>query len=127
MFRPPLGGRRVFAGSSAPAPQDQAPGPRLVNAASILMCPHGGIVFVIATGSGPLQDGVPPAKMTDAFLVQGCTFAAGGVPARCFLVQWVVGNSEVLIDGVPSLDATSIGLCLTEGRVPMGPVIFVRI
>jgi len=100
----------------------------LINAASTLCCPHGAAVTIAATGvSGPRQRGAVPAKATDAFLVAGCPFAIGAQPYPCVRVQWIVANTAQLIDGVPSLNQQSIGVCVNSSGIPQGPVLIMRV
>jgi hypothetical protein len=103
-------------------------GSRLINSGSVLLCPHGGPVGINATGYGArLPDGSIPAKATDVFTIAGCPFQAGGIPSPCFRVQWVVTNVAEPIDGVPSLNAQSTGICIGIAGAPQGPVIIARV
>ena len=101
---------------------------RLINFGSNLLCPHGGPVLIMATGYSARQpDGSIPAKATDAFPINGCPLFAGGRPSPCIRVQWLVTNAAEPIDGVPSLNEQSTGICLTAAGVPQGPVIIARV
>jgi len=103
-------------------------GSRLINSGSTLLCPHGGPVRIMATGYSARQpDGSIPAKATDVFTIVGCPFSAGGPPSPCFRVQWLVTNAAEPIDGVPSLNALSAGICLSGAGVPQGPVTIARV
>ncbi len=101
---------------------------RLINSRSTLLCPHGGPVHIMATGfRSPLPDGAIPAKATDLFTINGCPFIVGDRPSPCIRVQWVVTNTAEQIDGQPSLNAQSTGLCLGASGAPQGPVIIARV
>ena len=103
-------------------------GSRLINSGSTLLCPHGGPVHIMATGQSARQpDGSIPAKATDVFTIAGCPYMAGGMPSPCFRLQWLVTNAAELIDGVPSLNAQSTGVCLSVAGVPQGPVTIARV
>ncbi len=101
-------------------------GSRLINSGSLLFCPHGGPVVINATGySARWPNGLVPAKATDVFTVAGCPFVLpGGGSAPCLGVRWIVVNDDERIDGVPTLNAQSIGLCWGVG--PSAPVIIAQ-
>ena len=104
------------------------PGSRLINSGSTLLCPHGGSVRIAATGYSARQlDGSIPAKATDAFTISGCPFVVGSRPSPCTRVNWIVTNAAEQIDGQPSLNAQSMGMCLSAFGGPQGPVTIVRV
>ncbi len=103
-------------------------GSRLINSGSMLLCPHGGSVRIAATGYSARQpDGSIPAKATDAFTIAGCPFVVGSRPSPCIQVKWVVTNAAEKIDGQPSLNAQSSGLCLGSSGDAQGPVTILRV
>lgn len=103
-------------------------GSRLINSGSMLLCPHGGPVRIAATGYSARQpDGSIPAKATDAFTIAGCPFVVGSRPSPCIQVKWVVTNVAEKIDGQPSLNAQSTGLCMGSSGDPQGPVTIMRV
>ncbi len=103
-------------------------GSRLVNSGSVLLCPHGAPVTIAATGfSARMPNGLVPAKSTDAFVIAGCPFVAGDRPSPCLRVQWLVTNAAEPIDGVPSLDQRSMGICIGASGVPQGAVIIAQV
>ncbi|MFN7990284.1 MAG: hypothetical protein U0529_22645 [Thermoanaerobaculia bacterium] len=100
----------------------------LVTNRSTLLCPHGGVVSFTPMGAGrPVQPGGGiPVVMTDVFVVAGCPCMLGATPSPCTRVQWVSGNYDPLINGVPTLTVASVGLCLSATGAPQGPVIVAR-
>jgi len=100
--------------------------PEPLSASTTLMCPHGGVGRILTTGTTVrTASGAPVAKMTDPTVIDGCPFLINGTPRPCRTVQWLTGNTKLLIDGTPSLDVTSMGLCQGSG-IPGGPVLIVR-
>ena len=45
------------------------------------------------------------------------------VPSPCIRVQWIVTDLRSAVNGVPTLSASSVGLCLAPTQIPQGPVI----
>lgn len=81
---------------------------------AVLLCPHGGSVVIIQNSPGN-----PVLTSLDRFQIVGCSFNPGGVGGgafACFEVMWL-GNSGA------ALDVSSLGLCLSAGRFPNGPVV----
>jgi hypothetical protein len=98
------------------------PGP-LFHVGAVAMCPHGGQVTTISADTSVLVSGMPVALLTDQFIVAGCTFAPGGAPMPCVMVQWTNPTVETLINGQPAVTATSVGLCIAATGTPNGPAI----
>jgi hypothetical protein len=94
----------------------------LLTTASVLMCPHGGMV----TGS-PASSNVTAAAPVlaggDSCIIAGCTFNISGAPHPCVSVQWVVTATRVKRAGAMALNASSVGLCLAADQTPQGSVV----
>ena len=100
--------------------------PEPLSASTTLTGPHGGVGRILTTSTTVrTASGAPVAKMTDPTVIDGCPFLVNGTPRPCRTVQWLTGNTQLLIDGTPSLDVTSVGLCQGSG-IPRGPVLIVR-
>jgi hypothetical protein len=95
--------------------------PPLLTAASVLMCPHGGMVTA-SPASAKTQAGGPIVRSTDNFLVTGCAFNISGVPHPCVSIQWVQTATRVQVGGVFALTQSSVGLCVAADQTPQGPV-----
>lgn len=85
------------------------------------MCPHGGPVTTIPSAPRVLVSGMPVATLADTYLVAGCAFNISGAPHPCVKVQWLVPAVRVLVNGVPAILQTSVGLCLAADMAPQGP------
>jgi hypothetical protein len=94
-----------------------------LTAASTLTCPHGGTVTAVPANEQVSLDGDPIVLATDAFTVEGCAFAPGGVPNPCVEVQWIVPAARSAADGAETLTTDSVGLCLADDGAPQGPVL----
>ena len=97
-----------------------------ITTASALMCPHGGTVTIVSTNAKALAGPAPLALATDTFTVAGCPFqipAVVPIPSPCITVQWLVPDVRTAVGGVPTLSASSVGLCLAATQVPQGPVV----
>lgn len=66
------------------------------------------------------------ALATDTFTISGCPFqipvGTGTVPSPCVTVRWIVTDMRNSVNGVPTLSANSVGLCLAATQVPQGTV-----
>ena len=94
----------------------------LLTTASVLMCPHGGMVTASpsnsnATAAAPILTG------SDTCTIAGCTFNVSGAPHPCVSVQWVVTATRVKRAGALALNASSVGLCLAADQTPQGSVL----
>lgn len=101
----------------------------LLTTASSLTCPHGGTVSIVSANARVLA-ATPLALATDTFTIAGCPFqipvGPAMVPHPCMSVQWIVTNLKTLVNGAPTLNAESSGLCLAADQVPQGPVSVVQ-
>lgn len=97
------------------------PGP-LFHVGAVAMCPHGGQIATISSNARVLVSGMQVATVADQSLVAGCAFAPV-VPQPCLRVQWLMPAARVLVNGVPALLQSSIGLCLGPTQAPQGPAV----
>ena len=95
--------------------------PALLTVASVLMCPHGGMVSVSPASTRAVA-GSPIVCGSDTFIVAGCSFNIAGAPSPCVSVTWLVTATRVQSGGNLALNAASQGLCLAATQVPQGPV-----
>ena len=95
--------------------------PNLLTVASVLMCPHGGMVTV-TPASTRATAGSPIVCGSDTFIVAGCAFNIAGMPSPCVSVQWVVTATRVQSASALALNDASVGLCLAATQAPQGPV-----
>lgn len=97
---------------------------------STLMCPHGGSVQIITTNSRVTADGGFVALATDSFIISGCPnqipAAPSPIPSPCIQVQWLVPDTRNTINGTPTLNQSSVGLCLSATGIPQGQVSIVN-
>ena len=98
------------------------PGPCLTTA-SVLTCPHGGMVSITSANVRAKAGGAPSATAADVFVVAGCPFTLPGpTPSPCVRVQWILPAARLRVGGPPALDASSVGLCIAATGAPQGPV-----
>lgn len=91
---------------------------------SVILCPHGGmIVHAPMSFSGELVNGEIPLLINDVYTVVGCPNSMGGSLSPCMTVIWTSASTSYLINGVPVLIHTSIGICQNASGVPEGPAI----
>lgn len=91
--------------------------------AATMLCPHGGTVTGIPSGSRVLA-GTPVLTTVDTFLVAGCPFTLPGpASSPCVTVRWVVPDRRTTVGGAPTLSTDSVGLCLSAAQAPQGTVI----
>lgn len=97
----------------------------ILTTASVILCPHGGMVMHLRTGgSSELINGVPPMLLNDVYPVVGCPNAMGGAMSPCIRVEWVTASTSRFVNGVPVLIHTSVGVCYNASGAPQGaPVI----
>jgi hypothetical protein len=88
---------------------------------SQMLCPHGGSVTAVASGTASAQGG-RILTMADSFVIAGCTFQVSGAPSPCVQVVWVVPDARARVGGVPTVSEGSVGLCFAATGVPQGPV-----
>jgi hypothetical protein len=68
-----------------------------------------------------LINGEIPLLLTDTYIVAGCPFFMGNVPSPCMKVNWLSPSTTRIIEGVPVLLNTSIGICQSAAGVAQGP------
>lgn len=91
---------------------------------SVILCPHGGMVMhVPASFSGELVGGEIPLLVNDIYTVAGCLNFTGDFVTPCMMVMWTSASTSYLINGIPVLIHTSLGLCQSASGVPQGPAI----
>jgi hypothetical protein len=95
--------------------------PPALTTASLLLCPHGGMVNV-TPASTRVTAGTPMICGTDTFIIAGCAFNIAGVPSPCVSVTWVVTATRVKNGGNLALNSSSMGLCVNAAQAPQGPV-----
>jgi hypothetical protein len=100
------------------------PGP-LYHVGAVAICPHGGQITTISSNVRVLVSGMPVATIADTSLVAGCAFTIPP-PQPCIKVQWLVGATRVLVNGLPALVQSSMGLCLGPTQAPQGPATIVN-
>jgi len=95
----------------------------LLNAQTVIMCPHGGIVTHIpATYTSYRVDGRLPMLLTDQYLISGCPFFSF-MASPCHRVMWVSGSVNLIVKGQPVLTLSSVGLCESAALIIQGPAI----
>jgi hypothetical protein len=98
----------------------------MLNAASQLLCPHGGTVTLFPSNARVRANGQPVVTFSDQALIVGCVFTVGVVPSPCVRVQWVSSDTRTRAGSVPTLSVSSVGLCLNAAQVPQGPVVVLQ-
>lgn len=97
---------------------------KALTAASLLQCPHGGRVQIVSSYPTVGAAESPVATIADLFLIVGCQFMlVPPIASPCFKVKWMVFNTVPTVNGQPTLDEGSIGLCLNAMELPQGTVI----
>lgn len=97
---------------------------QLLTAASVLMCPHGGMVNVVSSNARATAVGAPILRPSDTFVVVGCVFPPPPTPkpSPCLTVRWLVPGLRGKAMGDSVLTTDSVGLCFSAENVPQGPV-----
>jgi hypothetical protein len=95
----------------------------LLNASSLMMCPHGGTVQVVTTNTRTKAGGDFVLRQSDIFTIVGCPFVIGIVPHPCVLVQWVQPAERSQAMGDYTLTEESVGLCLAADQATQGMVL----
>ena len=99
---------------------------KLLTTNSQMMCPHGATVQASTSNSKVAADGGFVLLLSDTMAISGCPFQipapSGTIPSPCTTVQWVVGETKVLINGTPALSESSVGLCISDKGIPQGTV-----
>ncbi|HZM49630.1 MAG TPA: hypothetical protein VFE68_04030 [Vicinamibacteria bacterium] len=94
---------------------------QLLTTASVLLCPHGGMVSVISANARSTAQAAL-ARSSDTFTIAGCPFNIAGGPHPCVRVQWMVSATRVKAVGDLALNTNSVGLCLAADGAPQGAV-----
>jgi hypothetical protein len=97
---------------------------QFLTTASILQCPHGGMVTAMTTNTVAQAGGEYIVRSSDTFMIAGCAFTLpSGNPNPCMTVQWGTAalTNTVMSDSVLTED--SVGMCLAADQTPQGPVI----
>lgn len=92
--------------------------PDLFTTATVMMCPHGGNVTAISANLRANAGGSPILRVSDTFIVAGCSLSGTTPPTPCLMVQWT-SASRVRAMGDTALNQSSVGLCVGG---PGGPV-----
>lgn len=95
----------------------------LLNADSIMMCPHGGMVSVVPSSEQVMAGGSPTVSASDTFLIAGCPFFVGLLYHPCVQVQWVQPDSASQLPSDFTLDEESVGLCVAADNAVQGTVL----
>jgi hypothetical protein len=90
------------------------PGP-LLNAASVVLCTHGGPAQAAAVNPRVQVSGAPVATMAAPHTVTGCAYNVSGAPSPCVTAAWVTCAARVLAGGVPVLLMDSQAICAPNG------------
>jgi hypothetical protein len=94
----------------------------LLNAASILMCPHGGMVTAVPSSARVTLGGATIVLATDTFTIAACPFAPGA-PHPCVLVQWQLPAARSTSSSIATLTEESIGMCMAADGAVQGTVL----
>jgi hypothetical protein len=94
----------------------------LLTTASVLMCPHGGVVTA-SPASSNVSAAAPVLAAGDNCIIAGCVFNVAGAPHPCVSVQWVVTATRVKRAGAMALTDSSVGMCIAADQTPQGSVI----
>jgi hypothetical protein len=96
---------------------------QFLNTASVLQCPHGGMVTAITTNVAAQAAGDFIVRASDTFMIAGCAFTLPpGTPHPCMTVQWIMSALMNTVMGDSVLTEESVGLCVAADQVPQGPV-----
>jgi hypothetical protein len=95
----------------------------LLNASSLMMCPHGGTVNVISANTKTKAGGDYMLRSSDTFTIAGCAFMLGNTPHPCVQVKWVQPALKSKALGDFTLTAQSVGLCVAADQAVQGTVL----
>lgn len=90
--------------------------------ASIMMCPHGGMVTAISSNSRVQTTSGPILRSSDTFTIAGCSFNVV-IPHPCVSVQWVQPVTDSNVIGDFTLTEESVGLCIAADLAVQGTVL----
>ena len=96
--------------------------PNLLNASTVMMCPHGGAVTAITSNTRVKVGGDFALRSSDTFVIAGCPFLIVLVPHPCVLVQWVQPAERSQVGGDFTLTEASVGMCVAADQAPQGTV-----
>ncbi|MFC9503930.1 hypothetical protein [Streptomyces sp. NPDC057002] len=95
---------------------------RLLDAGTVLGCPHGGRVTAATPPSGGVRvAGAAVATAAHSYVVTGCPHTVDRVPSPCVTVRWTADSTGITVDGAPVLLDTSAAQCFSAAFVPQGP------
>jgi hypothetical protein len=95
----------------------------LLNASSLMMCPHGGTVQATTNNSRTQAAGDFVLRQSDTFQVAGCSFNVAGAPHPCVQVEWVQPAASSQVIGDFTLTEESVGLCIAADAAVQGTVL----
>ena len=78
----------------------------LLDAATQIICPHGGQGVATPSNQRLLLGGSPALVATDQVTIAGCSFNVSGSPSPCLQVQWLAPANRVKVGGTPALLST---------------------
>lgn len=94
----------------------------LLNASSMMMCPHGGQVSAVTSNAQAQAAGAYLLRASDTFTIAGCPFAVGPTPHPCVQVKWVQPDAKSQVAGDFTLSEQSVGLCVAADQAVQGTV-----
>lgn len=98
----------------------------ILTTSSTVMCPHGGLAQLFTSNTQALVDGAPILLLTDIHPIVGCPFTPVAY-SPCVSIRWVTAATQTLVQRVPVLLQTSVGLCLNAAQAPQGSAIVVQV
>jgi hypothetical protein len=90
------------------------------------MCPHGGLVQLFTSNTQAFVDGAPFLLISDIHPIVGCPFTPVAY-SPCVTIRWVTAATQTIVQHVPVLLQTSVGLCLNAAQAPQGAAIVVQV
>jgi len=97
--------------------------PNLLNASSVMMCPHGGTVQAATSNTHTKVGGDFALRASDTFTIAGCAFMLGSSPHPCMSIQWVQTDTRSQVSSDFTLNEASVGLCVAADQAPQGTVL----
>lgn len=98
----------------------------ILTTASTVTCPHGGMAQLFTSNTVALVDGSPVLLQTDIHPITGCPFTPVAY-SPCVTIRWVTGATQTMVNNVPVLLQTSVGICQNAAQVPQGPAIVMQV
>ncbi len=98
----------------------------ILTTTSTVMCPHGGMAQLFTTNTKAFVDGAPMLLITDVHPIVGCPFTPVAY-SPCVTIRWLTAATQTLVQQVPVLLQTSVGLCLNAAQAPQGAAIVVQV